>query len=63
MIDSPVHQKRGNLSFPVVKETLYSEVFTVEEILNFGLATENHFSKQNSFRIIVVKQEYELIVR
>ena len=47
----------------MVKETLYSEVFTVEEILNVGLATENHLSKQNSFRIIVVKQDLELIVR
>ena len=61
-MNGPVHQKRGNPRFVVVKETQYHEVFAVEEILIVGLVTEitpcvKNLSKQNSFRINVLKQE------
>lgn len=52
----------------MVKETLYFEVFTVEEILNVGLAIltttscAKNLSKQTSFRINVFKQEQKLIL-
>ena len=52
----------------MVKETLYFDTLTVEEILNVGLAIltitscAKNLSKQNSFRINVFKQEQKLIL-